>query len=73
MHRNTKECACDPLSPRIRELDACDFGQDVNPHRRDSNLLDHLLLGECLRSDPIMLEGSTKLPERSNDTGGILW
>ncbi len=72
MHRNTEECTCDPLSPRIRELDACDFGQNVNPDRRNSDLIDQLPPGECLRSDPIMLEGSTKLPERSNDTGGIL-
>lgn len=71
MHRNTEERACDPLPPRIRELDACDFGQNVNPDRRNSDLIDHLLPGERLRRDPILLEGSTKLPERSNDTGGI--
>jgi len=64
MHWNAEESARDPLSPRIGELDACDFGQNINAHRSNSNLVDHLLLGECLRSDPIMVERSAKLLER---------
>jgi len=72
VHRNTEEGACDPLSSRIRELDAGDLGQDVNAYWSNSNLIGHLPLGECLCSDSIMIEGSAELFERSNDTGGIL-
>ena len=75
VHRNTQESACDPLSPRIRELDACDFGQNVNPDRRNSDLIDHLLPGECLRSDPIMLEAPNFLsaPTTRAEFCGELW
>src|SRR5215471_1693253 len=72
MHRNTEESACDSFFPGIVEFDPSDFAQNVYAHRSNSNLIDHLLLSECVRSDSIMLEGSTKLLECCNHTTGIL-
>ena len=72
MHWNTEESARDPFSPRIGELDAGDFGQNVNPDRRNSDLIHHLLLAECIRGNPVMLDGSPKLLKRSDYPEGIL-
>lgn len=54
------------------KLDSSDFGQNVNARWSNSDLIDHLLLGEGLRRDPIVLEGSTELRKRSNHPEGIL-
>src|SRR6266446_5970487 len=72
MHRNTEESARDPFFPCIAELDARDFRQNINAHRSNPNLIHHLLLRECLRTDPVMLEGSAKLPERFDHSNRIL-
>jgi hypothetical protein len=56
---------------RVRgHTDSSDFGQNVNARWSNSDLIDHLLLGEGLRRDPIMLEGSTELRKRSNHPEG---
>src|ERR1700693_1506861 len=59
------------LFPRIRKLDACDFGQNVDPHRSNSNLINHLLAGECLRCDPIMVEGSANFLSAPTTLGEV--
>jgi hypothetical protein len=55
MHRNTEETACDLLLSRIGELDGRDFGQNINAHGSNSNLVDHLLSGECFCIYPILI------------------
>ena len=72
VHWNTEERAGDSLSPCIGELDASDFGQNVDAHGSNSNLIDHLLPSQCFAGDAIMIHGSTKLLERFNHTEGIL-
>jgi len=64
MHRNTEETAGDLLLPRIGELDGGDFGQYINAHGSDSNLVDHLLSRECFCIYPIMIQRSPELFER---------
>jgi hypothetical protein len=56
----------------VRELDGGDFGQDVNSHRSNSNLINHLFFCERFRADPIMLEGSAKFLEGRYDAIGVL-
>jgi len=53
MDRYTEESACDSLCPGIGELDARNFGENVNPRSDNSDLIEHLLLRFCI--DPIMI------------------
>ena len=60
MHRNTEESARNLISPCLSELDAGDFGENVNPDGRNPNLVDHLLVGERLGGNSVIFEGSPK-------------
>jgi hypothetical protein len=72
MHRDTKESTRDPLSPGIGECDAGDLRQDVYPDRGNSNLIDHLLLGEGFCGNSIMREGGSKFLEGLDNARRIL-
>src|SRR6266498_2610026 len=68
----TEDRGCDLPAPRIGKLDAGDLRQDINAHRSNSNLVDHLLPGECLCCNSIVAQGSAELAERCNHARGIL-
>ena len=71
MYRNAEE-GRDSLFPCIGELDASDFGKNVDAYRRDPDLIDHLLLVECLCRYPVLVKRSAKLLKRFYHPNGIL-
>lgn len=72
VHRDAEEAPCGPFSPRLGKADACDFGENVDPDRRDSDLIDHLLVGECFGGYLIVVNGSAELLEHLHNADRVL-
>jgi len=72
VNRDAEEAAIDPLFPRFGKTDARDLGEDINAHRRNSDLIDHLLVGQRFGGYFVVINGSTELLERFDHTQGVL-
>src|SRR5271166_4036664 len=58
--------------PRIGKPDTRDVGENVDAHGGNSDLIDHLLFGECFGCYLIVVKGSTELLERFDDAESVL-